>query len=99
MLDDVGQFLNGAGGILALLVTVGVLKDRWPISWLLRRLVTEPVADVIDQRIGAHPKLQAIYAELHPNGGSSMRDAVDRTEHRVAVLDRRVEHLETAGRA
>lgn len=81
--------LSTVGGLVASLFLVGALKDRWPISWLLRRLVTEPVDEAIDRRIDSHPKLDAVYRELHPNGGLSMRDAVDRIEWRVAMLEQR----------
>lgn len=79
-IHDVGAFLNGAGGIIALLLAVGVFKDRWPVSWLLRRLVIEPASDALGDRISHNETVQAIHRELHPNGGTSMRDAVNRIE-------------------
>lgn len=85
-IDELRAFLNGAGGIVALMVAVGAFRDRWPVSWLLKRLVSEP----IDDRISANPTVKAIHQELHPNGGSSLRDVVDRTELRVARVEKHV---------
>ena len=39
-------------------------------------------------------KIDDVHAELKPNGGASMRDAVDRIERKVDGLNSRVEALE-----
>lgn len=81
------EVLTDAAGVLvalaAVATSVGVLSRLRPVRWLWRQLVARPlgtwfrgevrseVTEVVDER------LVPIMAELHPNGGASLRDRVD----------------------
>lgn len=76
--------LGGGAAISA----VAALKDRPPFRWLLSRLVVEPAEEILDRRIEHRvavvmgptiARVESIYKEVHPNSGSSLRDAVDAT--------------------
>ncbi|MEV0227974.1 hypothetical protein [Nonomuraea sp. NPDC050786] len=91
-------------GILALdiCVALGILAGGGAVVWkalaALKRwgnftddLFGEPAWPGVDARPGVMERLHAIEAELHPNHGSSLRDAVDG----VAATVKRVEvHFE-----
>lgn len=60
------------------------------IAHKLDRLATQLLGD--DETRSLDERLSSIEHELHPNGGSSMRDAVNRTERALA------EHVEQSAR-
>ncbi len=57
-----------------------------------------PAQPGILERLDNHERLmQEMHHELHPNGGSSMRDAIDRTEHKLDDHQRKLdEHIDLA---
>lgn len=68
-------------------------KDSKPIKWFLDRLVIQPATEALDRHIDHRlgdtvaravgpltNMLRDVHAEVFPNSGSSLRDAVDRTE-------------------
>lgn len=89
-INEFWNLLDSPLGMLAAVGIFGALKDRPPFAWLTRRLITEPVEQALDRRIDGNETVQSIYKELHPNGGTSLRDAVDRTELRVARVEKHV---------
>lgn len=81
------------GGIMTVVAGVAVLKDKPPFKWLLGRLVVEPASEAADRKIDDRiavvmgptmRQVEAIFKEVHPNSGTSMRDAIDST-HTLAV--------------
>lgn len=94
-------------GILAfdICVALGLLAGGVTVLWQLARFLKrlgdvsddwngEPARDGVPGRPGVMARLGAIEAELHPNHGSSLRDAVDRVAATVARLeDHFNEHL------
>lgn len=58
---------------------IGDLHDDWQ---------GEPDRPGVKGRKGVMERLRAIEQELHPNGGSSLRDAVDRVESRLDAHER-----------
>lgn len=51
----------------------------------------------VEMGIGtAHLGLEAMSAEFKPNGGSTLRDAVDRIERTVSTIDERLTAVEEA---
>ena len=87
---------------LAIFITVAVL----PLAIVFHRRVVRPLSFVLGLKAEDSPtgqaiptipqQLAAIRAELHPNGGSSMRDSVDRAEKNVHEVQLRVIDLEKA---
>jgi uncharacterized membrane protein len=52
------------------------------------------LAFVITLSVKINKKLDAIQAQQKPNGGSSMRDAVDRMDKKLDNLDHRIDSVE-----
>lgn len=52
------------------------------------------LAFVITLSVKINKKLDEIQAQQKPNGGSSMRDAVDRMDKKLDILDRRIDSVE-----
>jgi hypothetical protein len=79
-----------------------------PIVMLFHRRVVKPLSFVLGLKKEDSPtgeaipniptQLASIRAELHPNGGSSMRDSVDRAEKTAHEVQVRVINLESAVR-
>ncbi|MFD8531536.1 hypothetical protein ACFV0L_29360 [Streptosporangium canum] len=87
-------------GILALdiCVALGLLAGGVAVLWQLARFLKrlgdvsddwsgEPARDGVPGRPGVMARLSTIEAELHPNHGSSLRDAVDRLAVAMARLE------------
>jgi len=74
--------LLGAAG--ALYGAFSKMYARWglPLRERLRRLVSsiEKIPDVVSTVESLHVRVATLHAEVRPNGGSSLRDAVDRVE-------------------
>lgn len=86
---DLGDLIGGIGGSVA--AVAGVTGAVIALNRVAARLhdihtavMGEPARVVAGVELPAVPSLGArmarIETEMHPNGGSSMRDAVDRTE-------------------
>lgn len=76
VIDTVGD-LGVIAGFLAAVCTLGGLAIRWICS---------------NVRRSVHEELAPIKAELHPNGGSSLRDRVDETADELHRMGVQVEH-------
>jgi hypothetical protein len=76
-------------GLAAVATALGLLARLRPVRWVGRTLIGQPVIRAFRREVGevvapieakvdalTH-KVDAIDAELHPNHGSSLRDAVD----------------------
>ena len=59
-------------------------KALLPTIRLVRKLFKE-----LDGMEDTKSKIASIYSELHPNGGSSIRDAVNRIESRMVAVEQR----------
>lgn len=79
-------------GLAATATALGVLSRLRPVRWLWRQLVASPVSgwfrqevtEVVEPMIEPlQTRLDGIDAELHPNGGHSLADKVDRIEATV----------------
>lgn len=84
------------GAAAVVLGAIARASHSRPVRWVTRRLLTDPLAEALVDHIGpvVEARLQRALAELVPNGGSSLRDAVDRIEERVVSIDDRVSALE-----
>jgi len=71
------------GGVTAVIGTSAVL---WRIERRVRRVATRVLGD--EATPGALDRLDEIWREMRPNGGSSLRDVVDRLEARQDRADR-----------
>jgi predicted YcjX-like family ATPase len=93
------------GGCAAIAAIAGLIsglakwkKTRW-FAWLFERVAVQPMEEMLTRRIDEQlvpmaSKVDRIYYEMHPNGGSALRDVVDRTERKV---DRTVKTLDEQG--
>lgn len=90
------------GGITAVVAALGAVgaAGRW--AWrVLDRLDDlrddwrgRPARPGVPAQPGVLERLKLIEAELRPNHGSSLRDAIDRTERRVMAVETQVgDHL------
>ena len=89
--DGMILWIGAIAAILAGLFTIGkAVKAGVHIARRLDRVATQLLGD--DETPSLDDRLSSIEHELHPNGGSSMRDAVNRTEKALA------EHVEQSAR-
>lgn len=89
--DGMILWIGAIAAILAGLFTIGkAVKAGIRIARRLDRVATQLLGD--DETPSLDDRLSSIEHELHPNGGSSMRDAVNRTEKALA------EHVEQSAR-
>ena len=96
---------ESAGSIVGALVAF-VALILIPAYWFLHRKVIKPLSFVLGLKQEDSPtgtaipnipmQLAAIRAELHPNGGSSMRDSIDRNERSVQQVNLRLVDLDQA---
>lgn len=81
-----GILYRASRGVRHLLARLGELTDDW-LGVPARPGVPERPG--VMQRLGGiEDRLGALEHELHPNSGSSLRDAVDRVDARTARLDK-----------
>lgn len=81
-----GETLVAAAGVVTVLAggvagTGYLVRGVWRGSRAIHRLAEELLGD--DDRPSAMARLVAIESEMKPNGGSSLRDALDRCERRL----------------
>lgn len=95
-------------GFFGLFVTAGTffIGIYWLLRWLDKRITwlhrAKDTLDVLPKRLDDQDtQIEAIVADLRPNGGKSMRDAAVRmekaqteTNRMLTVLNERVERLE-----
>lgn len=84
---NVADLILYLGGLAGAVITIGTLLHVVAVRPLRRK-----VAEEIDQHVSK--QLGEIKAEVTPNSGRSMRDAVTRTEAKVELLTSRFDaHL------
>lgn len=78
----------------ALLGSLKVVVRTTPVTWLTRQIaetLTQSIREVVRAETGP------MRDELMPNGGTTLRDAIDRVEHEVGVTkDTLEEHVATS---
>lgn len=93
-----GDVLAVVLGAAAFTGAVGVIAKAPPVRWVWRHNVSEPLTDwhrrttheVVDARLAPVKKdIADIRAQVHPNGGNSLRDAVDKVVDQTATDPRR----------
>jgi hypothetical protein len=90
-LPDPLFWLLAAGAISVALWNIGKLAHFLKLDVLMGRFLStalEPLSDMLADRVQTQVdrSLRPLWEELRPNSGSSLRDAVDRTEADVASL-------------
>lgn len=81
----------GAGAIIA--AALKTVKFVRRATQFLDDWFGEPERDGVDERPGVLKRLKAVEDELQPNGGSSLRDSINRTEQAVQDLRGQVESI------
>jgi hypothetical protein len=76
-----------AAAIVAILGAIALISKLPPIRWVWRNLVSDPLSEwfraaVRDEVAEATADIRA---QLHPNGGSSLKDQVSRIEARLTT--------------
>lgn len=90
---DFGDALIYLGALAAALTAIGGLL-YWVAVRPFRRWLREQIGEVRETAEQTRVAAAAVHAEVTPNHGSSMKDAVTRTEQKVDQLDRRfTDHL------
>ncbi|WP_433225627.1 hypothetical protein [Actinomadura formosensis] len=99
-IKDLGDLIIWAGGVAAALSAIGFLVYRVFVRafvrWLKEQIVeTRQELGETRQALGETKQTaEAVHAEVTPNHGTSLKDAVTRTEQKVDQLDRRfTDHL------
>lgn len=69
--------------IISLTGGSGILGILWKYIIKPRLIMIKKMYDQLNQLSEALPKIQEIYSEIKPNGGASLRDAVNRIESTV----------------
>lgn len=83
-MQNPGQYVIYAGELAGAVVAIGAVA---------RIVVVAPLKKWLREQI--QPKLQEVHAEVTPNHGSSLKDAVDRTETAVTELRQALrDHIE-----
>jgi hypothetical protein len=78
----IGLDINGLNFWVNLVVSFGLLTGMfWGIIKLFHNVLAKSVGERLEQRIAE------VKAETKPNGGSSLRDAVDRIERKLNHVD------------
>jgi hypothetical protein len=96
-ITQMGIFLGAlTTTLLALIALVNKTGLARPAKWLWKRLVGEPHTEYL--RRVFDEQLEPIKAELQTNGGTSLKDAVIRTEGKVDQLQSEVDLLKTERR-
>lgn len=88
-----------AAGLAALAAGVAggwyLLRGGWRVSKRVHRLADSMLGDRETGQPGVVDRLVRIETELHPNGGSSMRDAITRCEVTLGAVDGRMAGVES----
>lgn len=85
-LQDLGSALIYLGYLAGALAAIGVV-----MRWVVLRWVMRPLKAWLREQIKA--PVDQVHAEMSPNHGSSMRDAVNRIELRQRELSGRQDEL------
>lgn len=92
-LKDLGDFVIYLGAFAAALSAIGYLLYRVAWTPFVRTLRAE-LGATREAAEAVQSTAEAVHAEVTPNHGSSLKDAVTRTEQKVDQLDRRfTDHL------
>lgn len=92
-----GHILAGAvNDVTNLLGAIALLAIGVPIALALLITARRGLKRVELSAGSMHLAAEAVVAEMNPNGGKTLRDAVDRIEHRVIAIDDRLTAVEEA---
>jgi len=73
------------GGIAAGIVLIALVFKSWPVISKIVK-VGDAVADLPETLHTITTEIKTIKQEVLPNGGTSLRDAVNRTEHQIKII-------------
>ncbi|WUI00198.1 hypothetical protein OHR68_43150 [Spirillospora sp. NBC_00431] len=92
-IKDLGDLIIWAGGVAAALTAIAFLIYRVFVKPFVRWL-KEQITETRGQVEAARETAEAVHAEVTPNHGTSLKDAVTRIETKVDGLDKRLtEHI------
>ncbi len=80
------------GAVLVIFAALAAATKLPPIKWLGRTVFVVPMTTWLHREL--REAVEPIVSQLHPNGGSSTRDAIDRVEQRLDQLDRFEQRLD-----
>ena len=72
------------GAVLVIFAALAAATKLPPIKWLGRTVFVVPMTTWLHREL--REAVEPIVSQLHPNGGSSTRDAIDRVEQRLDQL-------------
>ena len=80
--DVLQQYAGALVAIAAALTAIKIITGGGPFKWIWNRLIHQPVRESLREVIvdEVSPLLESVRAELTTNGGSSLRDAINRLE-------------------
>jgi hypothetical protein len=83
------QYAGALVAVAAMLTALKIITGAGPFKWVWDRLIHQPVRESLREVINAEvsPLLESVRAELTTNGGSSLRDAINRLEKQGARLE------------
>lgn len=74
-----------AAGTIAIIALIAVIMKSWPtLSKIVK--VGDAVADLPETLHTITTEIKTIKQEVLPNGGTSLRDAVNRTENQIKII-------------
>jgi hypothetical protein len=92
MFAQVPPIVIDLGVLLGVFTALVAASQTKPCRYVFGRLVADPVTHWLRREV--EDVVAPIRAELTTNGGSSVKDAVTRIEHRIAQADKRFSRIE-----
>lgn len=91
------EYAGALVAVAAMLTAIKIITGAGPFRWVWNRLIHQPVRESLREVITAEvsPLLESVRAELTTNGGSSLRDAINRLERQGARLEAGLEEAKT----
>lgn len=94
-MNEALQYAGWLASIVAGLTAGGwIMSKAWrgwrKVGHFIDDMAGEPARPGVAKRPSLIERIAAIEAEVKPNGGGSMRDAVNRIEGRLGALEKRV---------
>ncbi len=90
---DLGDIILYLGGVATALAAIWLVL-RWAVLRPLKRWIGEQIRQVKQGTEAVQETANAVKAEVTPNHGNSLKDAVTRTEIKLDALTRRFDdHL------
>lgn len=82
--------------IVSVVLVVAALLAAWQVIWKRGLVPTAHFAKSVNRIAEATPTLVQIAEDFQQNGGSSLRDAIDRIESTVGTIEEKVDDAKTA---